>query len=130
MQTSLSCLFLVFRLWSPPLIMRFSFFNFILHPHQHPYLLHCSASYKFHHILVHFPSLSSSRCVCSTAPWRRRSWFSVRPGRRVRPGPVTCGSPWDPLCPVWAWRGCQRPCSPSGRRAGGTSRAGKMLSFN
>lgn len=72
--------------------------------------------------LVLFPS----RCVCCTAPWRRPSWFSGRPGRRVRPAPVTCGSPWDPPCPVWAWRGCPRPCSPSGRRAGGTSRAGTV----
>lgn len=71
-------------------------------------------------------SLSSfSRYVCSTAPWRRLRWFSRQPGRRVRPGPVTCGSPWDRPCPVWAWRGFPKPCLPSDRRAGGTSHAGK-----
>lgn len=64
------------------------------------------------------------RSVCCIAPWRRLSWFSALPGQRVRPGPVTCGSPWDRPCLDWAWRGCPRPCSPSGRRDGGMSHEG------
>lgn len=73
------------------------------------------------------PVLLLLRSVCSTAPWRRLSWSSRQPGQRIRPGPVTCGSPWARLCLDWAWRGCPRPCSPSGRRAGGTSREGTGL---
>ena len=107
---SIICLCLChFFLIDPKSILVYSFFSFS-----------CS--------VCPFPSLSSCRSVCCTALWRRLSWFSRQPGRRVRPGPVTCGSPWDRPCPAWAWRGCPRPCSPSGRRAGGTSHDG-MNSF-
>lgn len=92
--------------------------------HFFPFLLITS-----HPLPPTFPSFtlslsSSFRSVCCTVLWRRLSWFSGQPGQRVRPGPVTCGSPLDRLSPVWAWRGCPRPYSPSGRRAGGTSHEG------
>lgn len=143
-------MFTFLPLLSSTSILKFFFLQFILSSSLHRFFCIlsslCSLSYfcRLSSILTLFflPTLSwsfdwsqiclvcsffsfSCRSVCCTAPWRRLSWFSRQPGRRVRPGPVTCGSPWDRPCPAWAWRGCPRPCSPSGRRAGGTSHDGK-----